>query len=498
MTTVNVYRKSSPKFSNSIRSNEEVGEILENPGESWTSLSQKLRGVADFVDSKDYGKSTILGKKRGFMTPFVEALEVYQSLYMGADWCHTSKYGELLPLDNNPFETRDHNEEDPSFVEKIIVPEGTRCIVIGDIHSGLQSVVEIIDSLVSRGILDDELHLKSGYYMIFLGDVLDRGGLGLDIIHILFQMKVLNFQSMWIINGNHEDVSMYSRHGFGDEMEAQLEKDSDKNLIHNLLTHLPSAIYVNFQENNSWIQMNHGGIDPYYYPREFMASDYDFEFHGFDGEGGLETAGLRWNDFNGHVHRVGPSSRGGSVLEYGKEATEEYLNTNGLSGIVRGHQDFMHCAILEKYNGSARDMKPIHNVGMVYPQKEHWKEMLTDRWEHLSIPDAFRDFSVFTTSTAVRARDLGYHTYLELASSASEMRLSKSILNQSREQFDNFFRHIDLFNEFQVLMNAQPGNSVTYSTQEWKEAFEILKNQDEQYNYAFFHVFVLAQLILQI
>lgn len=494
MTTVNVYRKSAPKFANNIRYNESVGEILENPGESWTTLSKKLRGVADFVGSKDYGKSTILGRNEHFMSPFVEALEIYELLYSGADWCHAED-GELVELENTPFQTRDTDQEDPSFVEKITVPEGTRVIVIGDIHSGLQSVVEIIDNLVSRGILSDDLHLKPGYFMVFLGDILDRGGLGLDIIHLIFYMKVLNFQSFWIINGNHEDVSMYQHHGFGDEMEAQLKKKSDKNLIHNLLTHLPSAIYVHFQETGDWIQLNHGGIDPLYYPREFMKSDYDFEFHGFDFEDGeLEAGGLRWNDFNGKLRRTGPSSRGGSVLEYGKNPTEQYLRSNELQGIIRGHQDFFHCALMSRVNGSERGMKYIEEVGMLYPQKEYWMEKNKNGWDHLSIPEAFRDFSVFTTSTAVRARDLGYHCYMEISSSSSEMRLSKSALNKNRNLYDNFFRKIDLFEDFNSLMDSDLGEKLVLS-KDFKKAIRLLKLDQEEYEHVFFHLFVIHDLM---
>ena len=497
MTSITVHRKKAPKYANSIKSNEDVGNILEYPEEPWSSLSPKLHKVADFVAPNDYGKSTILGSGDGFMTPFREALGVYGSLYSESDWCMADGSGKPHKLDYTPFEFREHATEDPSFVQKLHVEKGKKVIVIGDVHSSLQSVVQIIDNLVFAGILSDDLRISPGYIVIFLGDLLDRGGLGLDIIHLVFRMKVLNFDRLFYINGNHEDSSVFSRYGFGDELKLQLPNEDDQNTVNNVLTHLPSAIFAFFEETGTWIQLNHGGIEPTYNPKVFMESDYDFEFFDFDfTEGkGLEKGGLRWNDFNGNLKGVKRSSRGGDVVEYGMIPTDRYLAENNLQGILRGHQDFNHCAILTKFDGEDRDFAGMDDVGMVYPQDKHWKSFdHATEWEKISIGDAFRDYSVFTTSTAVRARDLGYHTYMEVSSSASEIKKAQVTMNRRFANFESFADVLGLVNEFRFIMKAKYGEYQHIGFDQyrlWKKAIAELKEKEEEHDYHLYSWLVL-------
>ena len=497
MTSVTVHRKIAPKYANDIKVNEDVGSILENPEETWSSLSPKLHKVADLVSSKDYGKSTILGSGEGFMEPFREAVGVYGSLYSSSDWCMIDRSNNTHKLNSTPFDFRENEREDPSFVQKLTVEKGKKIIVIGDVHSGLQSVVQIIDNLVHEGVISDDLRISPGYILIFLGDLLDRGGLGLDIIHIVFRMKVLNFDRLYYINANHEDQSMYDKYGFGDEMRLQLPNENDQNLVHNLLTYLPSAIFAFFEETGKWIQFNHGGIEPTYDPKVFMESEFDFQFFDFDfTEGkGLEKAGLRWNDFNGNIESIGRSSRGGDVVEYGMIPTDFYLESNNLQGIIRGHQDFMHCAILTKFEGEDRDFKGIDDVGMIYPHDEHWKSYNYDtEWEKISIGDAFKDYSVFTTSTAVRARDLGYHTYLEVSSSESEIRKAQSTLKNHKGNFKAFADELGFSNEFDFILKAEYGEYKhvgfeKYKT--WKTSIAELKGAEKEHGYQLYSWLVL-------
>jgi len=205
MVNLSVIRRPSPRYANKITVNEGVTDILENPEESWSTLSLKLHRVADFVRPDDFSKSTILGKKDGFMKPFRDVLETYNILYESSDWGIDGEFG-IESLEDNPFQLRSDVYKDPSFAEKISIKPSDNVIVIGDLHSGLQSLVHIIDDLVDREILSDDLELKKGYYIVLLGDLVDRGALGLEILHILMRIKVINFQNVIILNGNHTSI----------------------------------------------------------------------------------------------------------------------------------------------------------------------------------------------------------------------------------------------------------------------------------------------------
>ena len=453
MISVNVYRKVANQFANDLTSNENVSTILEDTTEGWSSLSSKLKHVADRTPDGVYGPSTILGTNESFVEPFREALDVYKSMYSVMDWCHEVG-GRLVTMEDDPMNQKPHRQ-DVSFAEKMELSDDTKIIAIGDIHSGIHTFLEIMDSLYEKGVLKDDFGLSRGYHLVFLGDLVDRGAHGLDILHLVFRLKTRNFQSVHIINGNHEDHGTYTHYGFKDELESQLTNPVDQNLVHNLLTFLPAVLFLKLGEK--WLQFNHGGISEYE-PLQFLESDYDLEFHGVDEPLNLKYMGLRWNDFNANIDgTVLSTSRGQGntrVLEYGSDATEEYLERNYIEGIVRGHQDFMSIGIIPRVVASLRDMTYNPKDGMVQPNEFHWVERVgkEENWEHLSLADAFRDYSVFTTSTAVKNKGVTHHTYLEICDTSKEIKNYQRIIRSNIQIYSEYARKHDVEDEFMHLV----------------------------------------------
>lgn len=466
MTSVNVYRKEATQFANDLVSNENVNTILENTLEGWSPISSKLKHVADRTPDGVYGPSTILGKNASFMEPYREALGVYKSMYSVMDWCHEVN-GGLISMNDDPMNHKPHRQ-DVSFAEKMELSDDTRIIAIGDIHSGIHTFVEILDSLYERGILKDDFSLLTGYHLVFLGDLVDRGSHGLDILHLVFRLKTTNFHSVHVINGNHEDHGTYSHYGFKDELESQLTNPEDQNLVHDLLTFLPAVLFLKLEEN--WIQFNHGGIDPEYNPLKFLESEYDFDFHGVDEPYNLKYMGLRWNDFNANVVGTILSTNRGKgntrILEYGADATEDYLKRNSIQGIIRGHQDFMSIGIIPRVVASMRDMMYNQKDGMIQPSAFQWVERVggENEWEHVSLADAFRDYSVFTTSTAVKNKGVTHHTYLEICNTSKEVKNYQRVVRSNIQVYSEYARKHDVEDEFMHLIYDSLTTSIHATT----------------------------------
>lgn len=481
MSTVNIIRKQASKFSNTLTFNENVHMILENRNTKWSRLSRQIKQVADMVEDNDFGPSTILGQNAGFMEPFRQALENYKTNYSQSSWCHQHSQESDIKEINYPFRTKPW-DMDVSFATKTTIPDGGKVIVIGDIHSSIHSIKEILDSFLQRGIMSENFEISDEYTIIFLGDILDRGPFGLDIIHIIFRLKNSNpFQKVIILNGNHEDVGMYTRYGFGDEISTQLKDINDIKLIKNLLTYLPSVLFLDV--NETILQLNHGGIETSYSPIKFIASIFDYQFHGVDDGNKLFYKGLRWSDFDGTIEGEQPSSRGGKLKKYGKDYTDEYLAENGLSGFIRGHQDFHHFAILPRdYTLVFRDLDIIEeeDIGMYYPKENHWKRKLGNDWDKISIIDAFDDFSVVTTSTAVRARDLGYHTYIEITNSYQDIRDELRFMQEHRDvsrEVNAFIESLGLGKEFRQVLRGEKVSGID-ERKKWKDLMKKLSKHE--------------------
>jgi len=424
MCTIDVFRKQAPHqltVSNRI-SSEDQNSLLEKPLDSWSAAIQDFRRVPDDIHPNDFTVRTSLGSNIEFMRPFKEALANYDIFYE-----NSGSWGQQIDVSSTRMEdTRSPFQRlsDPSFAQKVITGVDSKVIFIGDIHSSFHSFIEIIQNLVERGILGDDLSINPQYYLIFLGDIFDRGPFGLDIINIIFRIKNKNFDRVLILNGNHEDRIMYNNNGTGDEIKAQLGNPVDQKLVHDLMRRLPAVIFLYF--DNKIVQLCHGGIAKTYSPKTFLDSNYTFDFHGYDyapvdaGEHdvdffGFVHKGLRWTDFSMAVRGDVEHKRGRGDI-YGIHHTNSYLRQNGLAGIVRGHQDMHHVSLLPK-NVVREDLSfcRLEIYDMLGLKSTHPYEEQDNFFERLPVPKAFDNFSVFTTSAAVRARPrLGYYNYLEL------------------------------------------------------------------------------------
>ena len=100
--------------------------------------------------------------------------------------------------------------------------------------------------------------------MVFLGDIVDRGPLGIEclyIIYLLFLINNLEEERVFILNGNHEEKETYSYNEFPEELEKQLNPDRITDL-EQLIRYLPLALFIKIdKENSKWYQFCHGGID---------------------------------------------------------------------------------------------------------------------------------------------------------------------------------------------------------------------------------------------
>lgn len=430
--------------------------LLQRSISSWTQLSPSLHRVPGNAENDDFSDRTSLGTGDSFVLPFREGLENYATLYGNGNWCYS--VDEDIPLQKyiSPFENS--LGRDPSFAQKLRVGNDSRVILIGDIHSSFHSFVHIVDNLVQREILGDDLSLSPKFYIIFLGDIFDRGPYALDILNIIFQIKNKTFDRVILLNGNHEDFRTYNNKlGTGMEIVKQLNNTTNQKLVHSLMRRLPSVLFL--EMNDQTIQCCHGGVEPEYDPKRFLDSSFTFHFHGYDTKYVLKYMGLRWTDFSARISGSELSPGRGQL--YGVDATNSYLARNGLAGIIRGHQDFHHLSLLpriplkkdafyDRYTSWSPTYE-LYTLTSDYPkQTSHYPKNATccGSFHRQPLHDVFGVFSVVTTSTAMRARpSIGLNTYLELKTHEENIHNAQANLAQVLEDRDNRQNLEDLFGE---------------------------------------------------
>lgn len=59
--------------------------------------------------------------------------------------------------------------------------------------------------------------------LLFMGDYVDRGNFGVEILIFLMALKICYPQSVFILRGNHETRQMTAHYGFRDEVLSKFD-----------------------------------------------------------------------------------------------------------------------------------------------------------------------------------------------------------------------------------------------------------------------------------
>lgn len=141
-------------------------------------------------------------------------------------------------------------------VDRLPVPSRGRTILVGDTHGQLEDVLWMF---FKYGVPS-----ASNQYL-FLGDLVDRGCYGLEILLLLFALKRDDCNCVHIIRGNHEDKLMAEEYGFQTELESKFG-DRDGQFIRDqmcerIFAHLPICAIMSRKEKfHKPICAMHGGV----------------------------------------------------------------------------------------------------------------------------------------------------------------------------------------------------------------------------------------------
>lgn len=244
-------------------------------------------------------------------------------------------------------------ENNTAIIQKIIVDNNTKIVMFGDFHGSFHTFFRILCRLHRYDIINlDTLEIKDNYKIIFLGDIIDRGNYGLDILNIIFKMITVNNQDVnnikIIMNrGNHENYEIFKRYGFTKELSNKINSNEEMyiyiNLLLKLFCILPSAVIIHNQDNNNRFWCAHGG-----FPHKYVSTNIeDKNLILIENDENVDD--IRWSDFENRISTeyTHNFNRGVGKI-YSFTGTTKFLNTNNINFIIRGHQDSINNSVLFK------------------------------------------------------------------------------------------------------------------------------------------------------
>ena len=148
-----------------------------------------------------------------------------------------------------------------SYVQRLMVKPEDKVITVGDIHGSCHSLCRNILTWIDRGFLDRDFRLAPNTYLVFLGDIADRGRYGVECWYFLMKLKIKNPERVFILRGNHEDYGISIINGFYYELARKYEQSSL-----DFIYGLPGESYLIPKFDNLYVN-------------PFDANDLDLEFN---------------------------------------------------------------------------------------------------------------------------------------------------------------------------------------------------------------------------
>ena len=193
--------------------------------------------------------------------------------------------------------------------------------IFGDIHGQFSDMIHFLEMT----------GLPPNQNFLFMGDYVDRGNNSIEVCALLFAMKIMYPQNIFILRGNHECPEVNSMYGFLNECESRFGKDSKIvfNKINEILCILPLCAIVSEK-----IFCVHGGISPHL--KKISDINKINRFTPIP-DGGL-LCDLMWSDPNNSENETWGMNARGISCTYNVNAVEKFLKNNNLQLICRAHQ----------------------------------------------------------------------------------------------------------------------------------------------------------------
>ena len=200
-----------------------------------------------------------------------------------------------------------------------------KVIVIGDLHGDLKSLMRLLEII----------NLENPKYIIFLGDIVDRGLYQLECLILVLALKIKESNKYYLLRGNHETLEVNRNYGFFQDFLSRFKDPKKFNQVTAIYNTLPYSALV-----NESILCLHGGI-----PEEFNAinrlrgiktSEINLTYENT----AKSLLQILWNDPKPNLKGFTESLRGRDIKFFGEDVFTDFMRENKLDYLIRAHERF--------------------------------------------------------------------------------------------------------------------------------------------------------------
>jgi protein phosphatase len=203
--------------------------------------------------------------------------------------------------------------------EPILLAVTSPCIIVGDIHGQLPDLALILLTFGGPLTRSD----------VFLGDLVDRCEFSLECVTVVFLMKVLSPETVFLIRGNHEFQTVCSDGGLFVEVLEEFGISALYQSPLRAFAELPLAAVI-----DGTTLCIHGGLSPNFQSVQQICR-IERPIREFSDE---VIEGLLWSDPSPDITGFARSAVRRIGFLYGEDVALNFLRKNKLTRIVRSHE----------------------------------------------------------------------------------------------------------------------------------------------------------------
>ena len=382
---------------NSLKFDTFINRIKEAPDNYWKFMAEKNKN-ADKITYKN--------------------LDTYKDMYQLNEFklVNEEEIEHLTEKVLNIYDQLQPNINNQSQIIKKIIPNESNVIFMGDYHSSLHSLLDCILNLKSNGYFkNDSWELKDNNFIVFTGDLVDRGPYGIEclcLLYLLFIINNTNDYKIIILNGNHEEDYLYMIYGLGEELNFQIKNQEIKNRFKFLIDRLPVALFLKYNNPDSqWFQFCHGGID--YYTQNDTNIILDFlNSENLILELPTVPIGFLWSDFTNNENTPTDLSHTRAVIS--KFDVYNILRKHNIKMVISGHQDLENLGLILRFGKYSEPVDKNYRVtdkGTSFKTLSSIKHSYQQKIKNGSDIIETKDLLALTISSATISRSLPFSIY---------------------------------------------------------------------------------------
>ena len=267
-----------------------IDEIEDHLGINFDEDDYLIPGDEDLVNSQNYDADSVFAESLHSLEHLEassqgpqEMLNLLQLMNLSTDEWKQRKFSALnarIKHYCSQFTIPNKPTQNYALLEKQDLNIGDSIAVVGDLHGNGLRFDLTLKSLQNLGFLDTQFHLLAGKYLVLLGDYMDRGENNLKVIEILMALKMENQHQVFLVRGNHEDISQNTKEFYTPRKtdplyRSYLANANNTALLSEFYNLLPDAVYLgqkNAQTNEyQYAQYCHGLFHMYTDPHPLLA-----------------------------------------------------------------------------------------------------------------------------------------------------------------------------------------------------------------------------------